>query len=159
MDREPLRRLESSRGIGHLERWADNMSIAPITEYPLAWMLAAMNLGSLLFAIIGAGVLVVRQRRFAWLPIGTAFLVTYGLSWASHIRAGLVPVVPYLSTGSVSLGEGSIPSISVSYRLDVLSVGLALSVAVALRRSVSRPIQALDPTRVSRPVIGGISED
>lgn len=110
------------------------ISIAPIADYPGMWFLAVVNLAALLVSIVGAMMLLFRRKQIAWLPISAAIILTYGLSWASKMRAGFVPNVPYIQTEIISIGERSIPSVSIDYSADLIAVGFAFSVLIALRK-------------------------
>jgi len=109
-------------------------SIAPIAEYPGLWLLAAVNFVALVVSIVGSLALWLKKKQTAWLPIGAALLLTYGLSWASKIRGGIVPALPYIRTERIGVGDQSIPSLTMHYSVDFIAIGLALGVLVAFRK-------------------------
>jgi hypothetical protein len=108
--------------------------IAPFTEYPLLWLLAAVNLAALIIAVVGSFVLSIGRRHMAWFPVGVAMVVSYGLGWISRIRGGRIPTLPYMNYHAATASTHGIPLITMSYDLDVIAVGLALGVIIALRK-------------------------
>jgi hypothetical protein len=108
--------------------------IPAITEYPLAWLVAALNFAALVTALGCSGILAVKKKEKAWIPIFSAILLVYGLSYLSKIRAGIIPVLPSSRIRMVEIGNDKIPETIVSYSIDLLAIGLALGAAIATKQ-------------------------
>jgi hypothetical protein len=119
-----------------------------VTEDPLVWAFAAITAIITTFGIVGAFVLAFRFRQYAWLPIGAGLLIRSSLDWVSRIRSDMFPVLPYYHiTRYIENGKGSIPVWGISYLSDIVSVGIAIGVIIAMRSRV--PNQLKDPTLAS----------
>ncbi len=70
----------------------------------------------------------------AWLPVGVAMVISYGLGWISRIRGGRIPAFPYINYHAATVSAHGFPLATVNYDLDFIAIGLALGVIIALRK-------------------------
>ncbi len=108
--------------------------LAPIQGYPTLWLLAAINFTALVIAVTGAFALSLKKKRWEWFPIGAALLLAHGLFWASRLRSGRIPVVPYIAVESTGTESHPWFSINVHYTVDFVILGVALGVIMAMRQ-------------------------
>ena len=108
--------------------------IAPVQQYPALWLLAALNLAALVIAIVGSFLLSIRKKDWAWLPVGAALFIAYGVSWTGKMWNGRIPAIPYLTVQRVDAGARALPVVSVSYNFDFIAIGIAAGVIIASKR-------------------------
>lgn len=122
--------------------------IAPLSDHPVAWLIATVNVASFLIAGLGAIYIAVRFRRWHWLAITLAVLMTVVPAIEDSASSGMIPYAPHEEAVSIPPGSGAVRVTKTFTPWSYLSTAVALLVVVAIRDEKRRANQSTLPTPV-----------
>jgi hypothetical protein len=115
--------------------------IAPLTDHPMSWLIAFVNVASFLIAGIGAATLAVHYKRWHWLAAFTAVLMTVMPTIVEATSRRQIPYAPYEEAVPVPPGGHLVKATRIFTPWSYMATAVALLAVIAIReeRANQRP--------------------
>ncbi|MBK8477047.1 MAG: hypothetical protein IPL39_12345 [Opitutaceae bacterium] len=112
----------------------------------MAWIVAFVNVASFLIAGIGAVALAFRYKRWHWLAIAIAVLMTVMPTIVDSASSGKTPFAPYDEAVPVPPGSDAVKITKTFTPWSYLATAVALLAVVAIKDEKRKANQIAHPT-------------